>query len=127
MALQAANQFGDKRAGTRWIAARHVGNHDDLTGRIVLGAVLQFIDPKIGQIALLLGICHFNADAAQVLDQRQAQHPRKRPQFAERQLSHALIGGEKTGERGDVPESVAVADDFGGDVINARAKMRCAQ
>jgi len=62
--LQPAHQFGHESAATRRIGARHISNHDDLTGGIVFRAVLQFIDPEIGQITFLLRIRHFNTDPA---------------------------------------------------------------
>ncbi|CUY95980.1 Uncharacterised protein [Serratia marcescens] len=127
VALQTAHQLGDEGAGARRIGSRHVGDNDDQIGRIVFHRFQHFIDPVIGQVAFTLSLRYLDADAAQVVYQRQTQHARQRPQFTQRQIGFLLIGGDIARQALCVPAPVAVGDGFGGDVVNARAVVRCSQ
>ena len=56
--------------------------------------------------------------AAKVLDQRQAQHDRQRPQLAEIERRRRLVGGHKAGETFGVHAPVAVRNDLQRDVVD---------
>ena len=124
MPLQAAHQLGNKGAGAWGIGSRHIGDHHDQVGGIVFRRLQHFRHPAVGQIAFLLGLRDFHADAAQVFDQRQAQHAGQRPEFAERQIDFFLIGGDIPREAFGVPVAVTVRDGFGSHVIDPRTVMR---
>ena len=63
-------------------------------------------------------------DAAQVLDQREAQHDRNRPQFAHLQRRHRLVGRHEPGQRLRVHASVAVRYRLEREVVDARQLRR---
>ena len=66
------------------------------------------------------------ADAPEILDQRQAQHDRDRPQLAQLEGGDRLVGGDETAEAFRIDPSVAVRDRFERDVVHARKPGRWA-
>ena len=118
--LQAARQFGDKRALHRRVRARHVGDDHDQVLRILLGGLDQLVRPGVGAIA---------ADA---VGRRCAPHTRRRFSISARRSmigsAHnspsvrgvtRLIGGDKAGEALGVHAAVAVRNDLERDVVDA--------
>jgi hypothetical protein len=62
--------------------------------------------------------------AAQVFDQRQAQHDGDGPQLAQLQRGHFLIGVDEAAQRFGIDPAIAVRDDFQRDFVDARAAIR---
>ena len=60
-----------------------------------------------------------NADAAQVFQQRQLQHDREGPQFAQLQRLDGLVGGDELGGVVAVDTTVHVGDQLQRQVIDA--------
>ena len=122
--LQVAAQFGDERATGRQFGFQHVGQNQHQILGIARGHRDQFIRPVGGQIAI--GMCEPDAlrDAAQVFDQRQAQHDRHRPQFADRQAHRVLVAVDKAAQISDVYAPVDVRNQFRRQMINARQAVR---
>jgi hypothetical protein len=83
--LQLAREFGDEGTAHRWFGARHVGDLEHDLARFVLGHVHHAAGPVRGQRAVVALGNHPCGNAAQVLDQRQAQHDRHGPQLAQAQ------------------------------------------
>ena len=103
----------------RRVGARHVGDDHDQVFRIPLGGLDQLVGPGVGAVAADAVSGDARRDAAQVFDQREAQHDRQRPQLAEGQRGDGLVGGDKAGEALGIDPAVAVRDDFQRDVVDA--------
>ena len=86
----------------------------------LLGDLHHLVRPGSGAVAVDRAGRDPRADAAQVLDQRQPQHDRNRPQLAELQRRHRLVGGDEAGQRLRVDAAVAVRDRLERDVVHAR-------
>ncbi|MCY1400481.1 hypothetical protein D9M71_155710 [compost metagenome] len=94
--LQATRQFGNKRGCHRRCRSRHVGNRQHYAFGVPLGDFNQAIGPVIGKVAVV-PVGHYpRCYAPQILDQRQAQHDRDRPEFTQGQECHRLIRGDET-------------------------------
>ena len=117
-ALQAAHEFGDKRAGQRRVRARHVGDHQDQALRIVLDRLHHLVGPGCGPASFDPPGRDAHADATQILDYRQPQHDRNRPQFAELERGDALVGRHEASERLRIDPPVAVRDALQRDVVD---------
>ena len=63
-------------------------------------------------------------DATQVLDQREPQHDRNRPQLAQQQRLDRLVGGNEAHQRAATDRAVAVRDELQREVIDARHARR---
>ena len=113
-ALQAARQLGDSAVGGVDRASRRSrarGFRSRSTMRVIWSA--QYA-------ATLLPARGAASCAAQVLDQRQAQHDRNRPESPS-QRRHHLVGRDEAAEAFRVDLAVAVRDDFERDVMRAAA------
>jgi hypothetical protein len=118
--LQPARQLGDERARHRRVRARHVGDHQDQALGIASGDVHHLVGPGVGAAALLHVRGDQRRDAAQVLDQREAQHDRDGPELAHLERRHALVGRHEAREAFVVDAAVAVGDRLEGEVVHAR-------
>ncbi|MCY1279161.1 hypothetical protein D9M70_279060 [compost metagenome] len=120
LALKSPGQLGDEGAGHRWRGACHVRHcqHDALG--VLLGDLGQPVGPVIGQAAVIPVGHDARGHAAQVFDQRQAQHDGNGPEFAELERCHGLIGGDKTAEAVAVHPSIAVGNGLKRNVIDPR-------
>ena len=119
LSLQPAGEFRDERAHQRRTRSRHIGDDENQVFRIFVGDRGDLIDPNIGDVAVAPVRADARGDAAQVFDERQPQHDRNRPQFADRQRCRALIGGDEAREIFDGEAAVAVCDGFQRDVVHA--------
>ncbi len=126
MALQATHQFGDERAAHRRLRTRHVGDDQDQALRVILDDLNHCVGPARSQIAMASVAAYPGRDAAQVLDQGQAQHDRNRPQLAERERLDLLVGAHEAADGVLVDAAVAVRDRVQCDVVDARQSSRCA-
>ena len=120
LALQAARQFGDEAAVHRLARTRHVGHQQDQVARILFGRLAHLVGPGVGAVALGAVFVDARGDAAQVLDQRDAQHDRDRPQFAQLERGDVLVGVDEARQAFRVDPAVAVRNDFEGDLVDAR-------
>ncbi|MDT4817730.1 hypothetical protein FQZ97_508130 [compost metagenome] len=118
LALQPPRQLGDEGTGHRRGGARHVRHRQYDALGVLLGDLGQPVRPVIGQVAVIPVGHDARGHAAQVLDQRQAQHDGNGPEFAELQWRHRLVGGDETAEAVAVHSSIAVGDGFQGDVVD---------
>ena len=124
LALQAAGEFGDKGGGHRRCGAGHVGNGQHHAFDVSFRGFDQVFGPVIGQIALV-GVGHDpGGHSPQVFDQRQTQHDRYRPQFAQRKRHHCLIGKNEAAQAFLIDSTVAMGDGLQRDVIDARQPRR---
>ena len=124
LALQPARHLGHERAVHRRVGARHVGDHQHHRVGCALGGGGHRVGPARGLAAVAPVGHHPRGHAAQVLDQRQPQHDRDRPQLAQSQRSHFLVGVDETVQAGSVDAAVAVRDDLQRDVIDPRQAGR---
>ena len=124
--LQALRQFGDEGRLHRLDRARHVGHLQDQVAGTLLGGIDHARGPFAGQLALLPGVDQARGQAAQVLDQGQAQHDRKCPQLAEGEHGALLVGADEMRQACFLDQAVALGDEFEAQVVNARLP-RCSQ
>jgi len=124
MPLKTPCKLGNERVGQRRRGARHVGDEKNQVARRVLRHFQHAVGPGAGR--LTFGVCRGNArgDAAQVLDQREPQHDRNRPQFAQQERLDRLIGSDKARQRAAADQAVAVRDELQRQVIHARQARR---
>ena len=86
--------------------------------------VHHLIRPRIGAVPVDRSGRNARADAAQVLDQREAQHDRNRPQLAELERRDGLVRGHEAGQALGVDPAVAVRDRLEREVVDARKSGR---
>jgi hypothetical protein len=122
LALQPAREFGDERAAERGARACHVGDHQDQVAGAFFRGLQHARRPGLCQVALVERDGHAHRHAAQVLDQREAQHDREGPQFAQLQLLAALIGRHEAAQRAAAQSPVGVRDGFQCEVVDARQR-----
>ncbi len=122
--LQPARHFGHERAGHRRLRTRHVGDDQHHALGIAFGGRGHGVGPARRLAAVAPVGHHPRGDAAQVLDQRQPQHDRDRPQLAQLERRHALVRADEAAQAAGVDAAVAVRDDFQRDVVHARQACR---
>ena len=120
LALQPARHFGHETAAHRLGRTRHVGHQQDQVARLFLGRLAHLVGPGVGAVALLAVVVDAGGDAAQILDQRDAQHDRDRPQLAQLERRDVLVGNDEARQAFRVDPAVAVRNDFEGDLVDAR-------
>ena len=120
LSLQAARELGHERAHHRRIRARHVGDDQDQALGVVHGRVQHLLGPLLRPVPVGCAGRDPHADTAQVLDQSEAQHDRNRPQLAEREGCHRLVGRDEPGQAVRVDAAVAVRDRLECEVVDAR-------
>lgn len=119
LALQQAGELGDEGVGEVGAGLDHGGEDQHDAGRIDGGDGEHAPDPVGGPLAIAAPGGDPRGDAAQVLDQRQAQHDRHGPQLAERERARGLVGGDEGTQAVDVDAAVRVRDELDGDVVDA--------
>ena len=119
LALQAACQLGDKRTQHRRCRTRHVGDDENQTLRVRLGDFHHAVGPIVGEFAVDGAGGDAGGGAAQIFDQRKAQHDRDRPQFAELERSDFLVRDYEAVETFRVDPAVAVRNGLESDVVDA--------
>ncbi len=124
LALQTTSKLRDERTLHRRIRARHVGDHEDQTLRILRRHLRHPIGPVVGAVATGAGRCDPNGDPSEVLDQGKPQHDGNGPEFAQFQGSHRLIGGDEAAEVFRIHATIAMRDRLQGYVIHARKAGR---
>ncbi len=122
--LQPPRELRDERARHRRLLARHIGGDEDQPGGIPACDVDHRIGPSNRDVAIGAIGADAVRNAAEVLDQREAQHDRNRPEFTQRERTDLLIGGHETAQRILVEAAVAVGDRLQGDVVDARKAGR---
>ncbi len=118
--LQPARQLGDERAHHRRVRARHVGNHQHQALRIIRGDRQHLVGPGAGAGALGGGRGEARRYAPQILEQREAQHDRDRPELAELERRNRLVGRHEAAQAFEVHAAIAVRDGLERDVVHAR-------
>ena len=124
LALQSARQLRHERARQRQVRARHVRDHQNQIFRVALGHRRHLVGPPIGQVAVGPAGRDADRDAAEILDQRQAQHDRDGPQFAQLEGGDRLVGRDEPAEIFRVHPAIAVSDDLQREVVHARLPGR---
>jgi hypothetical protein len=122
--LQPAGELGDERVGQRRVRLDHLGEHEDHAGRRRRGGREHALDPAGGALAVTPPGGDAGGDAAQVLDEREAQHDRDGPQLAERQRLDRLVGRDERPEALAVDPAVRVRDELERDVVDPRRARR---
>ena len=84
------------------------------------GDVHHLVRPGVGAVAVDRAGRDPGSDAAQILDQRQAQHDGNGPQFAQLERRHRLVGRHEAGKTLRVDPAVAVRDRLEREVVDAR-------
>ena len=120
LALQPARQFGHEPAAHGLGRTRHVSHQQDQVARSLLGRLAHLVGPSVGAVALPAVVVDAGGDPAQILDQRDAQHDRNRPQLAQLERRDVLIGNDEARQALRVDPAVAVRHDFKGDLVDAR-------
>ena len=118
-ALQAACELGDEGAGHRRVGARHVGDDEDQALRVLLGHVEHLVGPDAREVAGPATRLDARADAAQVLDQRESQHDRNRPQLAEVEHLLGLVRRDKAAQGAAADAAVAMCHRLQREVVDA--------
>ncbi|MNV55090.1 hypothetical protein D3C71_1473140 [compost metagenome] len=118
VALQPAGQFGDKGAIHRRVRARHVGDHQDQAGRVVLRGFAHGVSPGVGQPAIHVGVGQPDRHAPQVFDQGQAHHDGDGPEFAQLQGLDPLISGHERTDPVGIDPRIAMRDHLQRDVVH---------
>src|SRR6185436_13013454 len=117
--LQEADELGYEWRGHGRIRARHVREHQDE----ILGVVLDGRDHPAGPDFREVTVDPASRDPqrhpAEVLDQRETQHDRDRPELAEVKRRHAFIAGDKALQSLQVDPPVSVRDRLERDLIDA--------
>ena len=124
LTLQPPRQLRDERTRRGRLGSRHVREYEDQASRIFFRDLGQPVCPVIRDVAVALVGGDADGDAPQVLDQRQAEHDRDRPQLAQRERSDGLVGGHEAAESRHVHAPVDVRDQLEHDVITARVSRR---
>jgi hypothetical protein len=119
-AVQPAREFGDEGTRHRRRGSRHVGDHQHHVLRILLGRLVQARGPLAGQPPVHGVAHHAHGHAPQVLDQRQPQHDRDRPQLAQLERRHRLVGVDEAAHGLGIDAAVAVRDGLHREVVDAR-------
>ncbi len=122
--LQATRELRDERAGQRRIRARHVRDDQNQALRILLGGLRHLVRPGVGQVSLVPGGGDPQADATEILDQRQSQHDRDCPQLAKLEGRDALVGRNEAAEACRIYATVAMRNGLQRNVIHARSSGR---
>ncbi len=124
LALQAAREFRHEGAGNRRVGAGHVGHFQNQAARVLFRFLAHLVGPAVGQIAFAAVVGHARGHAAQVFDQRQAQHDGNRPQLAQLERRHFLVRGHEARQRFRIDAAIAVRDDLERQLVHARAAGR---
>ena len=106
--------------GQRHIGVGKFGQQLDQLFRIAFGRLEHAVGPGDGRIALLAPAGDAHRNAAQVFQQRQLQHDRECPEFAEHQGFERLVGGDELGGVVAVDAPVHVGNQFQREVVDAR-------
>jgi hypothetical protein len=120
LTLQMPRQLGQERAGKGHLRTGHVRQHQDQVRGLLLDDADHPLCPIAGQIAVAARGSNPHRDAPQILDQRQPQHQRQRPQFAQLERLDRLIRGDEAVQTGGIDASVDVRDQLQGDAVSAR-------
>jgi hypothetical protein len=121
--LEFAVEFLNEGGAHRRLRAVQVREDLKKAPRLGLGRPDDALGPSEGQVPVTLAQGDETGDAPQVLDQRQPQHDRKGPEFAEFERSHGLVGGEETRSALGVDAAVDVGDEFEGQVVDPRTAL----
>ena len=114
------SQLRDKCAVERRGGANHVRqNHDQVPG-LFLGHLQHAFGPQAGRVAVSPAGRNAHGNSTQALDQREAQHDRNGPQFAELERAFGLVSGHEPAEVVSVYAPVDVRNQLEGDGIDAR-------
>jgi hypothetical protein len=120
LALQAARELGDIGIGQRRRRARHVGDDRDQLARRLGRDLEHAVGPGAGGVAVDVRDRDPRGDPPQVLDQREPQHDRERPQLAEQQRLRGLVRRDEAAQRTAADLAVAVRDRLQREVVDAR-------
>ena len=117
---QPVEQLDDERRREPAARGRFVAQHlvDDAIGLARAG--VQLHAPLARAVAAAARRDDIGGEAAQLLDQRQAQHDRDGPDFADGQRRDALIRGRKVDERLQVEPARGVRDELARERVDAR-------
>ncbi len=113
-----------KRRGQRHIGTGKFGQQMDQLFGFALGRREHAVGPGGGGVDILAPTGNAQANAAQVFQQRQLQHDRKSPQFAQFQRFSSLVGGDELGGIVAVDTAIHVRDQFQREVIDAGETRR---
>ena len=126
LALQPAGEFGYKRAGHLRPGSRHVREREDQARRLLPRHLNHAVGPVVRLHARESVAGGARRDAAEVVDQRQAQHDRDRPKLAQLQRPDGLVGGDESAQAPRVDAAVAVGDELQRDRVNDGVAGRAA-
>jgi len=118
--LQAVVELFDERRGQWHVGIGELGQHVNELFRIAFGSGVHAVCPRDGGIVFCASLRNAYADTAQVFQQRQLQHDRKSPQFAQFERLGGLIGGDELGSVVAVDAAIHMGDEFQRQVVDAR-------
>ena len=118
--LQSCVKLFHKRRGQRYISIGKFGQQLDQLLRFAFGRGEHVVGPDDGRVDILAPTGNAHPNAAQVFQQRQLQHDRESPQFAQIQGFSGLVGGDELGGIIAVDTPVHVRDQIQRQVIDAR-------
>ncbi|OQB82729.1 MAG: hypothetical protein BWX88_03760 [Planctomycetes bacterium ADurb.Bin126] len=125
--LEPARQLGDERRRRRRIGADQVGQRGDQVPSALTLGPLEPLRPLQRQVAVLPPPGDAVRHPPQVLDQRQAEHDRHRPQLAQPQRRHALIRPHELRDHLGVDPAVGVADQLHRQRVHPREALQLAR
>ena len=124
LGLQPVVKFLYKGCSERNIGMCKLGQQLDQLLRIAFSRDEHAVSPGNGHIAFFAPLRDAHTHPAQVFQQRQLQHDRKRPQFAQLQGFNGLIGGDELGHIIAVDPTVHVGNQLQRQIINTRKSSR---
>ena len=117
--LQPPRELRHEGVGQQRLRAHHVGDHEYQLARRGFSDLQQAVGPIRGGLAFDMRDSDPGCNATQVLDQRETQHDRKRPQFPQQQRLLRLICSHEAGQWPAAQQSVAMGDSLQREVIHA--------
>jgi len=121
---QALAEFRHKGTGQGQFGLSHVRHDHDEVRRMLLRHVLQAVSPLVGEVAIVPGHHQAGRDPAQILDQRQPQHDRHRPQLAQFQRGHRLVSRDEGAQRFGINLRIHVRNQLEHQFIDPRKSRR---
>ena len=122
--LESVRKLRDERACHRRVGSRHVRGNQDEALRILHRHGRHFLRPGGGTVALDARAGDPRAHAPKVFDERQAQHDGNRPQFAQLEGRHRLVGRNEATEALGIHAAIPVRDRLQRNIVDARQARR---
>lgn len=122
--LEPSEELIDERSRKRHVRRSQLGEDTRQTLRRLVGRLLQASGPGDRRVAILATAGDARDNAAQILEKRQSQHDRERPELADAQRLDTLVGRHETRDRFRIDTAIDVGDQLEGHVVHPRKSSR---